>query len=680
MQELSLMELYNKLADQQAIYGEKIDRLYDMFSGTLKFPDGVTNSNDAPGLWPDTGVNVYAILSEYNLAEAFCTVGVLLNIGSGRYKYQLMLVQEDELRPEKNGKLYYRYCKKSGSDWSAWKRSVQLYELTGSEDAEGNPIIDEYGKQITDTEDLQPEKNKHNGQVIISAEESDQTRKLKKPVKIELTDLVSGFVEFDGSEDVQIAVESDKVIPINVRLKAQMYDYDAYRLLCTLPESSVTRYDYVTVTGHIGGWSAEDGKAYVIFTASNRGTPFMNGLVLGTINNADIVVYQTENKRLNIYLLCKKDCLVEDIRLSVVGSEQAYIDNQILPLEYNSREIWRLSTDATIVNNKTINAKYATPFTDLSNTAEKVSVLQGSGNLLASDIGDSQRIKADSKTHVSNGVVTAEEFVGKLTGVAEDASKAATIKINEKDIRRGKACLLGSHDGYHTPVCDTEVYLMSNSENSINPYSGDIITDMRHWLRAQNFDSTCIHVANIDAGIARAKQWHADAAKIDKLHINHSLSVGNKPIIMDNVIMQSIMHEETQTLSISNNLLAPTYQSVEQGYAIGLPCDNAEDGDVVALDVQATNEVYVKTGDDADRAVGVVAHQYGYISGYGTPVVVKGRVMANVIGQVSRGDMLLPTIDGCLRKAVGGEKDIAFAFAIESDSRSTKRQLPVWLK
>ena len=61
-QELSLYDLYNKILQQQSIYGERLDKLYSMFSGTLAFPKGVSNSNDSPGLWPDSGMNVYAII------------------------------------------------------------------------------------------------------------------------------------------------------------------------------------------------------------------------------------------------------------------------------------------------------------------------------------------------------------------------------------------------------------------------------------------------------------------------------------------------------------------------------------------------------------------------------------------------------------------------------------------
>ena len=161
-QELSLMELFNKLAQQQTIYGEKIEYLYDIFNANFQIPSEVTNSNDAPGMWPDTGLNVYMILPEYTLAVDLCTSGVLFNIGKGRYKYQFMLVQSDELHPVKNGKIYYRYAKESANEWSLWKRWVYKYELDDGKNPDGTRTKDDFGKDTTDTEDEDPSKNKHN--------------------------------------------------------------------------------------------------------------------------------------------------------------------------------------------------------------------------------------------------------------------------------------------------------------------------------------------------------------------------------------------------------------------------------------------------------------------------------------------------------------------------------------
>ena len=50
-QELSLLGLFNKLAQQQTIYGEKIEFLYDLFNSNFQIPSGVSNTNDSPGLW-----------------------------------------------------------------------------------------------------------------------------------------------------------------------------------------------------------------------------------------------------------------------------------------------------------------------------------------------------------------------------------------------------------------------------------------------------------------------------------------------------------------------------------------------------------------------------------------------------------------------------------------------------
>lgn len=361
-QELSLLDLYNKVSQQQAIYGDKIENLSDIFSGLKDFPKDVTNSNDSPSMWPDTGVNVYAILSEYNLAVSFCTVGILFNIGSGRYKYQFMLVQQDELNPIKNGKLYYRYSKATSNTWSKWMRPIYPFEFGHLFNGDER-IKDDFGKDITDTEDEYPESNPHNfnkeeldgsESLGMVAAHSYDAEKLKTPRKIAIDGIVEGNVDFDGSENVTIDVQSNKVVPLNIRLGASRFLEDTYRLLCTLPAPSAANHDYVTITGHIGGWGSDEGKANINICASNSRATSITGMALGQIGDIDIVIYRTPTHEMCIYLKGLIGASIDDINLSVYGSAQINVVNQIEELDNTYNQIWSLKDDGLILDNANI--------------------------------------------------------------------------------------------------------------------------------------------------------------------------------------------------------------------------------------------------------------------------------------------------------------------------------------
>src|SRR5574344_852695 len=489
--ELSLFDLYNQLLQQQTKYGEKLDRIYDIFSGTMKFPDGVSNSNDSLGLWPDTGVNVYAILSEYNLAEQFCTIGILFNIGSGRYKYQIMVVQEDELHPIKNGKIYYRYSKQSSNTWSEWKRNVYLYELTGGKDSDGNKIKDDNGKDMTDTEDEDPDTNPHNkgtdsSKTTFVTEKSHQAERLSKHRKIELTDLISGLVMFDGSGDIHIETTSKNVVPINVHVPADHPSYDTYRLLCTLPASSLTMYDYVLITGHIGGWTTIDGKAYVTICASNREGFVINGISMGQAKDVDIVAYQLTNGEVKIYLKVNKNGWVDDSNLSVYGNDQIKISGDAEALDSTSVQIWSLKEKGILFDGKNITADL------IGNAKTSILAQQSDSSMVVCNDNNRGYITATSQYGKYNqlfcnsgvmldrvtGSVVANTFKGNLVGNADTSTESAyatSIKANFNVTTKGYLLAIVG-DNKYTPFYDTGIYLTTNSgQMHINNLEADYI-------------------------------------------------------------------------------------------------------------------------------------------------------------------------------------------------------------
>jgi hypothetical protein len=705
-QELSLLELYKKLAEQQAIYGEKLDRVYDIFSGTLKFPTGVTNSNDAPGLWPDTGMNVYAILSEYNLAENFCTVGTLLNVGMGRYKYQIMVVQQDELHPVKNGKWYYRYSKASSNEWSGWKRFVYLYELTGGTDDKGNPIKDDNGKNITDTEDEKPGDNPHNhggsggsgddGKIAIIADEANVAHKLKYPRKIELTNLISGSTMFDGSEDVKIDVTSDKVVPINIRLNADHPDYDTYRLLCTLPPSNTTTYDYVLIEGHIGGWAKDEGKAHITVCASNREGAFLNGLVLGTIRDCDIVAYNNIDGKLKIYLKTLKNGWADDIKLCIYGSAQVEINNVMEALSPSSIECWRLSRDCVKINGKNIDGN----LTGVSNeanhamNADKVMVNNedsSQGYITATpQYGVFNTLICDTGVMLdkNKGSITAKTFVGNLQGNADTSTEAdysMEVKVNHNATKKGY--VLGADGSSRcTPFYDDGVYLMDRPGGLHSDYINAISED--------------VEVLNVSRSLNAMAETNICHLNITTRYggSNARIIMEGNPIYFGNINQARLAYDGTYLHSYSEFTAPKVHNAIYNDYAEFFPRgEETLPGDVVMLDLNSDKEQYIKATENAKCVIGVHSDSYGHIVGgvLATdgqtieeansdfiPVALSGRVRVNFVGKSEKGAKVVATDNGCARLYDSTKDccDSVLGYLVESDDLTEKRRLKIKIK
>lgn len=697
-QELSLLELYTKLAQQQAIYGEKLDRVYDIFSGTLKFPTGVSNSNDSPGLWPDTGMNVYAILSEYNLAEAFCTVGTLLNVGMGRYKYQIMVVQQDELHPVKNGKWYYRYSKASNNAWSGWKRFVYLYELTGGKDENGNPIKDDNGKDITDTEDEDPDTNTHggSGKATITADKALEAEKLSTPRKIELTDLVSGVTTFDGTGDVQIDVTSDKIVPLNVRINADHPSYDTYRLLCTLPVSNSTTYDYVLINGHIGGWTKDEGKAQISICASNREGAYVNGLIIGSLVDCDIIAYNCIDGRLKIYLKTAKDGWADDMKFSIYGSAQVEINNVMEALSPSSIECWRLSRDCVRIYGKNIDA-------NLMGIADEANHAQNADKILVNNEDSSQgyltatpqygtynTLICDSAVRLdkNKGALIANDFVGHLAGRADistESDYATTLKINHNATLKG---YVAGVDGSSkcTPFYDDNVYLMT---------------------RAGGFHADYIQSLSQDVDTVNINKNLQSVGETSVCHLNVTTRYGgtganiimeNNPIYFGNVNQAALSFDGTYLHSYSEFTAPKVHNAMYNDYAEFFPRgEETVPGDVIMLDVNSDKEQYIKSSENGKCVVGVHSDSYGHIVGgvLATegqtieeankdfiPVALSGRVSVNFVGKSEKGAKVVATDNGCARLYDSAKDccDSVLGYLVESDELTEKRRLKIKIK
>lgn len=720
-EELSLLDLYNQLFKQQTEYGAKVERLYDIFSGTLEFPKSVTNSNDSPGLWPDTGINVYAILPEYTLAEAFCTTGVLFNIGQGRYKYQFMLVQSDELRPRKNGKLYYRYSKPSSNSWSEWKRSLYQFELTGGKDEDGNPIYDDFGKAITDTEDEIPEDNEHNNsgaKTIVRVDKSRISERLSTERKIELTGIVQGSAMFDGTKDIQIDTSARQFyVPLNVQIEPGARDVIEHHLIAEIPASNDNQYDWIVVEGHIGGWEIGQGKCWFNAIISNRQGNFTHGFYVGTLGSNNLVVYKTPLGVLKVYVSLLG--LADDMKISVYGSDTARIKHEVVVLDSTANLVWSLKDNAPHIENKTFcgdvegTAKNAID----SSSSDKSNIQQHSdvdGNLFLVGVKNEkgkQIVYSDKNIQITpDSRLRAVEFEGNLRGTASSADAcnySRQVMVARNPSMKSYILATTMNETQRSrPVYDEEVYLKSD----------------QHVLYAKKFESDDLRIS--EANIAKLTTTEAlnipssatltsltDRANFNQINITNGISgkinMNEGQLVFSSrnkdkeVVMnvagshgEGVYRSRDNTgscLYISGSLRPDrVYNAVYNDIAELFPCKiKSEPGDVLILDVSSEEETYIKSTEKAHCVVGVHSDTFGYLLGgekgmtseeleskY-VPIGLAGRVKVNVIGKINKGDKLVATYDGCAR-AFNTKKDTVdeiIGYALESDDRTDKRRL-----
>ena len=735
-QELSLMELFNKLAQQQTIYGEKIEYLYDIFNANFQIPSEVTNSNDAPGMWPETGLNVYMILPEYTLAVDLCTSGVLFNIGKGRYKYQFMLVQSDELHPVKNGKIYYRYAKESANEWSSWKRWVYKYELDDGRNPDGTRTKDDFGKDTTDTEDEDPSKNKHNNnggsgpnESIDKVNHAFQADQLTVPRKIELDGRIVGAEYFDGSKDIVINTKfakEDWYVPINVQIEPKFRNVIEYHLLAELPAPTANTYDYVNIVGHIGGWKTDNGKAWITVNASNcKGADSMvNGLAVGTLSDCDIVAYKTSAGTLRVYLAING--WAEDIRLSVYGSKQAVVGDTIVVLSSSETRFWSLQKDGFRIEG---NAGYG----DLHGTADhailsdKADTLKMNDNtsnknayLVAVDEGEMNSGQKYGDCYANknieiqqNGHIRASGgFTGNLTGNASSATTSAQAdKVQVAEQQSDAVYLLGTKQKgtvYTQPQFNIHHYMVGNKLMS---EVIDVNTlDAKHEA-VDNLEVRKNGSLTVNQGVKFVNT--SEDTWFNMLHAGNYNGDGTNGYIKMGTYGRMIWGKDSGNPTVIFNpdgiksdgsvgllkiagALRPTrcYNAVYNDYAELFPCKEKDihPGDVFMLDMESDTENYVKSTEHAKCVVGVYSDTYGYLMGGDedeidwrgkyVPIGLSGRVRVNVVGKVEKGDKLVATDDGCARVYRKGYDDIEdiIGYVLESDNLTTKRRLNMKIK
>lgn len=657
--ELSLLDLYNRLTDMKSTYDAKILALYDMYKPNSKLPDGVTNTNDGPGLWPSDGVNVYNIINSYGMSSAFCDTGVVVNVASAQDKFQLMLVETCTVDPTRNGRLLYRYIDSTTGAWSSWST-------------------------IATTADI--DKLKTGSITVDHAVHADR---LSTARTINLAGAVTGAVAFDGSVDVTLNTTAATLVPLNVTITPQYYATRVYQLLCTLPVNNASSYDQVMIVGNIGGWQASNGKANINVLVTNREYVYASGLVLGFLGSVDLTVVTNANGTLGVYL--EYSNFVEQCNLSVYGSQVTLGSGASSTTPPTGNVVWRLSADGAFINGKSSNittsGKASTA--GVADAATTIHTVQSSaqGSILAISGDNTTPFFTPSiRLNAATGTVYAPEFSGKFTGTADHALKADVClgadPVNNNTI---KAYLLGVPDGSHTMYYDAFTYLdVSAGKLHASEFAGDRVT--------VNSISTSSITTN--------------SAQVNGLTTTYGVAVmGASPNIDFNY--GNSASPTSRLTATSPGMLTCTgeftasriHNAVWNDYAEYFPRGGTtEPGDVIMLNTAAADENYVKATEGAALVVGVHSDEYGHIVGGNEPpmgmsfadyndvnfipVALAGRVRVNFTGVSTKGLPVVATNDGCARlysAKVDALEDI-FGYLVESDTAVTKRRLKIKLK
>lgn len=652
MEELSLLSLYKKLADQQTTYSNKIDYLYSIFNEISTFPKEVSNSNDSPGLWPDNGIHAYTIVSSYNLAQAFCTEGVIVNIASQRYKFQLMMVNSDELNDKKVGHLFYRQSKLNFSEWTKWEK-----------------LLDQ-----SDIDDL------INGNTVVK--KAMIATKLETPRNIALSGIISGNIDFDGSQDVIMTTNSANVVPLNIKLEAKLYPYESYILLCTLPVSVSSTYDYVIIDGHIGGWTKNQGKAKVTMCVSNRDGILVNGTILGTLNSCDILVYKSLDLTAQIYLKINANSYVDDGQLSIYGSSQIKINNEkdVVP---KGTLTWTLSNDGISFNGKQVSGNVSGTATSATyaDTAGKVQTENQNNTkaYITASTGSGTKLIYDTNVTLdqSSGAISATTFNGNLSGNANSSTSSIyTQNVRAINDNEKKVYVVGVESSNTTPYYDQGIYITSQN----GQMHGDKI-DAGELTSDTSIVQSDAHVYGNLFGYNIMHSY-----KAVQFHNNDSISALTMP--------------NTTLLQCSSEFSASKiYNAIWNDYAEYFPRGgDTEPGDVIVLDTEADNEQYIKSYSGAKLVVGVHSNEFGHIIGGETPpenesfesynikkyipVALAGRVKTKFIGKSIKGGKIVCANNGCARLYDNLTDDISdvFGYLLESDDKTEQRLLKIKIK
>lgn len=464
--EISLLGLYKTLEDIKKTYGQKINYLSSVFDTKSRLPDGVSNDNDGPGLWPDAGITVYRIIPQHVLAYSFCSSGLIVNMASQAMRFQLMLVEHNDLYPERDGRLYVRHANMPVDAWTDWRLVMNT-----------NDITDLVGGKVK----------------VGNAATADA---LTTPRSISLGGMLTGTTVFDGSENVVIDVEGGKFCPLNVIHPAKHYESKTALHVLSLPANDGSVHAHAVVFGHIGGWKPEQGQATIHMDVSRRDGDKVNCLVIGTLGNVDVVCADdVTTHELRVYL--EFTGYVGACELGVYGDQVTLVDEfQVGTPIYTP--FWRASVDAVYVDGTHTNLAPDVTVESAA-VAEKIDPRNiSSGTHFLATVDADGTVNYHPSMVVNHGTqsITASKFIGNLQGTATSATTAQTANaIMSREMRNTRAPILAGNG--MSAIYDNEVYL----ENQAGVLCATVVRSSEHEvdkITATTGNITTINATNIN--------------------------------------------------------------------------------------------------------------------------------------------------------------------------------------
>ena len=162
----------------------------------------------------------------------------------------------------------------------------------------------------------------------------------------------------------------------------------------------------------------------------------------------------------------------------------------------------------------------------------------------------------------------------------------------------------------------------------------------------------------------------------------------------------STLYLNNATIDASGAFTATAvYNAVWNDYAEFFPRgEETEAGDFIALSLDSDNEVYVKATKETSKSVGIHSDSFGHLIGgedapdgqdfveYNLPkyipVGLVGRVRANIVGEVKKGDFIvisdIPGVGRAFNKETDSYVDI-IGMACESSSEKDIKRIKVKL-
>lgn len=268
-----------------------------------------------------------------------------------------------------------------------------------------------------------------------------------------------------------------------------------------------------------------------------------------------------------------------------------------------------------------------------------------------------------------------------------DSSASISIDIDNPDLSDTT-----THINIHSNDVTTKT-LTSNDATVHNISSNDI--DVVNLRIQGNVQSTNINAENIVSDSMTSKAGNISALAADSIN-STNISTGVADINAAMINDLTATHVEVYGNLSSKGYVTATkvFNAVYNDYAEWFERgDDAERGDIVALDEDSDYEQYVKAKAGDKVVVGIVSSDYAHIIGglpsdnyeadnmvHFVPVCLMGRVPVKVKGPVHVGQYIIPSSDAGIGIAVWGRTRWSVGMALESNDNNDVKLVKVLVR